>query len=348
MNTKLSVIIPLYNAEKFIEPTVQSIINQSFGFENIELLLIDDNSKDNTHQIIKKLSDEYPNIKSIFLEGTSGSASKGRNVGIKNATTDYIMFLDQDDKYSESMCEIMYNTIENEDVDIVMCNYKFYLHNKFKENKEELDLSYIKTDPKKNELIFNDIFMWNKIFKKEFILKNNILCPEKVLSEDMVFCINAYLNTDEVIYLNNFHGYMYNIRDTEEDSSTSNNISEESFLKLLEGYYLTIKLFREANREDLIPILMKTHFVTLISSFITLNAEVNKENKKDLINKLYEFKKYSNINYELNEKWTISFMRNLEKKNYNLIIFESDIIKQFYKSHKLRKFYRKFYNKSDY
>ena len=141
---------------------------------------------------------------------------------------------------------------------------------------------------------------------------------------------------------------MYNIRDTEEDSSTSNNISEESFLKLLEGYYLTIKLFREANREDLIPILMKTHFVTLISSFITLNAEVNKENKKDLINKLYEFKKYSNINYELNEKWTISFMRNLEKKNYNLIIFESDIIKQFYKSHKLRKFYRKFYNKSDY
>ena len=171
MNTKLSVIIPLYNAEKFIEPTVQSIINQSFGFENIELLIIDDNSKDNTPQIIKKLSDEYPNIKSIFLEGTSGSASKGRNVGIKNATTDYIMFLDQDDKYSESMCEIMYNTIENEDVDIVMCNYKFYLHNKFKENKEELDLSYIKTDPKKNELIFNDIFMWNKIFKKEFILK---------------------------------------------------------------------------------------------------------------------------------------------------------------------------------
>ena len=148
--------------------------------------------------------------------------------------------------------------------------------------------------------------------------------------------------------MNNFHGYIYNIRDTEEDSSTSNNISEESFLKLLEGYYLTIKLFREANREDLIPILMKTHFVTLISSFITLNAEVNKENKKDLINKLYEFKKYSNINYDLNEKWTISFMRNLEKKNYNLIIFESDIIKQFYKSHKLRKFYRKFYNKSDY
>ena len=259
------------------------------------------------------------------------------------------MFLDQDDRYNEKMCEVMYEKIQRMDVDIVMCNYRSFLHSNFTQSKDDnLDLSFIKENPKENELIFNDIFMWNKIFKRDFLLKNDIKCPEKYLSEDMVFCVNAYLNTDEVVYLNRFEGYLYNIRDTKEDASTSNSISKESYLKLLEGYYATVDLFKKAKREDLIEILMKAHFVTLISSFIRLNDDVDKKSKVNILEKLYEFKEYSNINYDLNEKWTKPFIRNLEKKHFNLIILESNLIKQFYKSQKLRKIYRKFYNKSDY
>ena len=143
MDEKISVIVPTYNAEKYLMHGINSIINQNFGFENIELILVDDNSKDNTPQKIKELSNEYPNVKIIFLEGNSGSAAKGRNTGIDNATTDYIMFLDQDDKYDENMCETMYNTIKNNNVDIVMCKYKSFLHNKFYEYDNDVDLTYI-------------------------------------------------------------------------------------------------------------------------------------------------------------------------------------------------------------
>ncbi len=327
---------------------INSIINQNFGFENIELILVDDNSKDNTPQKIKELSNEYPNVKIIFLEGNSGSAAKGRNTGIDNATTDYIMFLDQDDKYDENMCETMYNTIKNNNVDIVMCKYKSFLHNKFYEYDNELDLTYIKDNPKENKIIFNDIFMWNKIFKRDFLIKNNIRCPEEYLSEDMVFCVNAYLNTDEIIFLNHYEGYLYNIRDSEDDSSTSNSITKESYLKLLKGYYATINLFKDMGREDLIPILMKAHYVTLISSFIRLNKNVSKESKILLLERLHDFQEYSEINYYLNEKWTNFFIRNIEKMNFNRIIFASNMINKLYKSHRLRKMYRKFYNKSTY
>lgn len=346
---KISVIIPTYNAEKYLQQAINSIVNQSFGFENIELLLIDDNSKDKTPEILKSLSNKYSNVKIIFLEGNSGSAAKGRNVGIKNATTDYVMFLDQDDKYDERMCEIMYNTIENNDVDIVMCCHKSFLQNKFYEiDNTGLDLTFIKEDPKENELIFNDIFMWDKIFRRDFLLENNIECPEEHLSEDMVFCINAYLNTGEIIYLSKYEGYLYNIRDSEDDSSTSNSITKESYLKLLNGYYGTVNLFKDANREDLIPLLMKTHYVTLISSFIRLNKNVTKESKILLLKELHDFQEYSKINYYLNETWTNFFIRNIKRKNFNRIIFISNIINRFYKSHKLRKMYRKFYNKSTY
>ena len=101
MNTKISVIVPTYNARDYLMNAVNSVINQDFGFENIELILIDDNSSDGTKEVLKKLSEEYENIKTIFLEENSGSPSKPRNIGIRNAKSKYIMFLDNDDSYCE-------------------------------------------------------------------------------------------------------------------------------------------------------------------------------------------------------------------------------------------------------
>ena len=123
MTYKLTVIIPTYNAQNYILEAVNSIKEQSLGFENIELILVDDNSNDNTQSILNELSSQYENVKSVFLEGNSGTASQPRNVGIDNSTSDYIMFLDNDDIYYPKMCEKMYNTINNNDVDVVSCRY---------------------------------------------------------------------------------------------------------------------------------------------------------------------------------------------------------------------------------
>ena len=96
---KVSVIMPVYNAEEYLGNALDSVINQSMGFENIELILVDDKSTDNSRNIIEEYSNIYYNIKPIFLDENSGCPGIPRNVGIKNASSDYIMFIDNDDEY---------------------------------------------------------------------------------------------------------------------------------------------------------------------------------------------------------------------------------------------------------
>ena len=110
-NYKISMIIPTFNAEKDLERAISSLMKQTIGFENIEVLLVDDLSTDNTRKVILEYAEKYNNIKYIFLESNSGTAGKPRNIGIENASSEYIMFLDNDDEYIPEACEILYDKI---------------------------------------------------------------------------------------------------------------------------------------------------------------------------------------------------------------------------------------------
>lgn len=90
MSYKISVIVPVYNAENELSSAIDSIINQSIGFDNIELILVDDASLDNSKNIMVQYAKEYSNIKPIFLEKNSGYPGKPRNIGIKSVNVDYI------------------------------------------------------------------------------------------------------------------------------------------------------------------------------------------------------------------------------------------------------------------
>lgn len=96
MTYKISVIVPIFNAENDLKNAINSVINQTIGFENIELILVDDCSTDNSKNIINYYLTKYPNIKAIFLKNT-GNPSKPRNIGIDKSTGEYLMFLDSDD-----------------------------------------------------------------------------------------------------------------------------------------------------------------------------------------------------------------------------------------------------------
>ena len=97
-NYKISVIIPVYNSEDFIEATLNSLVNQMFPLKDIEVLMIDDGSIDRSAEICQKYADKYPSFQLIRKE--NGGVSSARNLGIKRATGKYIMFLDADDTYS--------------------------------------------------------------------------------------------------------------------------------------------------------------------------------------------------------------------------------------------------------
>lgn len=122
---KVSVIIPIYNVEKYIEDTIKSIINQTIGFENIELILINDGSPYNEEKICLKYKNKYNNIK--YIKKENGGVSSARNEGIKIATGEYINFIDSDDKFEKDAfrkgCEMLDNHPE---IDVVGFRQKFF------------------------------------------------------------------------------------------------------------------------------------------------------------------------------------------------------------------------------
>ena len=120
---KISVIIPVHNAENTLNRCFDSLLNQTFDFNELEIIFIDDASDDNSLNLIKSFSEEYSNVKYHAIETNSGFAGLPRNIGIKNASAPYIMFLDSDDLYFEETCELLYNNITANNLDIVSGNY---------------------------------------------------------------------------------------------------------------------------------------------------------------------------------------------------------------------------------
>ena len=251
---KISIIIPTYNAENYINRCIDSLFNQTFNFNDLEIILIDDCSTDSTKEIISNLSLKYENIITIFNEQNSGSPSKPRNIGIDNATADYIMFMDNDDYYYPDMCEVMYNTIINENVDIVSCRPILNKNNQ-EEIKEKTFLDdeddFVKLNSIDDfpQLMSSGVTMliWNKIFKRNLIKSNKIQFPEKILYEDVYFMIQSYLKANGIVLLNNFWGYSYIIRTKGENKSTSFSYTENNLVKQFLGLKKILNLLETEN-----------------------------------------------------------------------------------------------------
>lgn len=119
-NIKVSVIIPVYNTELYLERCLNSILNQTF--KDIELIIVNDNSNDSSPKIIETFINKNNNIKYIDNKENKG-VSNCRNEAIKISSGEYLLFVDSDDYLEENMIEIMYNEASNNDLDIAMCGY---------------------------------------------------------------------------------------------------------------------------------------------------------------------------------------------------------------------------------
>lgn len=202
MSYKLSIIIPVFNAGKDISNSIESIVNQTIGFENIELIIVDDYSTDNSRDIISSYAKKFDNIKKIFLEENSGGASKPRNTGLDNVTTDYVIFIDADDSIMKDYCETLYDLIIKEDADIVYC----------REASKFLDGVYAYSDISKDYSLVEDslslrLTVWGNIFRKKLIDVHNIRFPK--YAEDGNFALRAYFYAKKIIQLPNYCGYIY-------------------------------------------------------------------------------------------------------------------------------------------
>ncbi len=198
----VSIIVPIYNVEEYIERGVKSLMNQTY--KNIEIILVDDGSKDNSSKIIDKLSKTDQRI--IVKHKSNGGVSSARNEGLSIAKGEFIMFIDGDDYVEPDYIEYFYNIINKGNYDMAFNTKCFNLTTKMRNN----DYSFKKFD---NETLIEDIYtgtigcgvaVWNKIYRHDFLKNNNILFDEKIwYGEGMLFNINCLVKTKNVIVGNN-------------------------------------------------------------------------------------------------------------------------------------------------
>lgn len=192
----ISIIVPIYNAEKFIKKCVDSLLNQTK--KELEFILINDGSTDGTHDILKTYKDKR--IK--YFKNKNQGIGKTRNFGIEKATGKYIIFIDSDDYIEPNTCEELYNKAVKEKADVVVCDFiKVYDDGR----KEDINLPSFKTASlKENPNILIDINLspWNKIYSTKLIKENNISFAEGIKYEDVPFVAEALDKANKIAKLN--------------------------------------------------------------------------------------------------------------------------------------------------
>ena len=188
---QISIIIPVYNAEKYIGRCLDSVLT-SLGKIKGEILALDNNSTDNSLEILKRYEKQYPKIVTVLNCKDSGAAAV-RNFGVTKAKGEYIWFIDADDKISEDAISVLLEEAKNEKADFVMLGA-----NKLLENNEKVYLSAI--DPKdpefKSKFIRRAIGPWQVIIKREWWDKNRFQFKKGIIHEDLELMPALILHTD--------------------------------------------------------------------------------------------------------------------------------------------------------
>lgn len=205
-NSKLiSVIVPFFNAESHIEKCIKCLVKQTYS--NIEIVLVDDNSNDNSHEICSKYSLKYDNIRYHKIHNTNEGASDARNYGLKVCKGDYIFFLDSDDLISHVTLEILYQKIVENSADIAICDYTSDL-NKIEYNSSDT-CKIVSIESLFKRLINNQTTtaVWGKLYKKK--LFENLEFPIGKHNEDMFITPLVYEKSKKALLINSKY-YYYN------------------------------------------------------------------------------------------------------------------------------------------
>ncbi len=194
-NPKLSIVLPVWNTEKYLTKCLQSIFNNSF--KDFELIIINNASEDNSEKLILEFKEKYPE-KVIYIKRDHNDISEARNDGIEKATGKYITFIDSDDYIEPNMFKTMINKIESDNFDIVACDSRLVYETSsdtrvvYSGYTEDL---YHKNKIRETMTIFYPV-MWNKIYKTEIVKK--VKFTSGVWYEDMEYLLKLYPHIDTI------------------------------------------------------------------------------------------------------------------------------------------------------
>lgn len=196
---KLSVIVPVYNVEKYLEKCLNSIINQSY--RNLEIICVNDGSTDNSLTILKAYEKKDPRI--ILIDKENGGLSSARNVGLDVASGEYITFVDSDDYIALNTYELCLNKF-NDEVDFVSYSFQYVYTDLTDIKFNSFNQKYVGLHKCNATIILDNSFwvaVWSKIFRKKIIDKYCIRFPEGLIFEDILFSYEYYFISNNAYFL---------------------------------------------------------------------------------------------------------------------------------------------------
>lgn len=212
---KVSVIIPAYNVENYLSRAVNSVLEQNF--QELEIVIVNDGSTDNTQKIANSLATEFCNVR--VLNQQNQGVSEARNNGLKNAQGDYVCFLDADDYLEENVLSYFYSLCLDNNLDVIRGAYKI-----FSEEKNDYITHNAPNFSKINKVLngkeflnysmqyhFNEVVPWLGLFKREYLINNSLVFPKGIaFEEDQLFFLKAMLLNGKFMQTNTyFLTYVY-------------------------------------------------------------------------------------------------------------------------------------------
>lgn len=270
MEELITVIVPIYNVEKYLKQCLDSIINQTY--KNLEIILVDDGSPDNCGKICDNYAEKDNRIKVIHKE--NGGLSSARNAGLDIATGDYISFIDSDDYVAENFIETLYKLCIENNCDISECDFLKF-ENEVCTNKMNANIEmYSNYEMQKRLYVFEfsvrGVIVWNKLYKK--YLFENIRFPFGKINEDEFITYKVLYNCKSNIAVTNNQLYYYRYN----TQSIMGRKFNEKRLDVLEAFEERKQFYKERNEMELY---YKTivHYQKMLMSFYILT----KDNIKD-------------------------------------------------------------------
>ena len=303
---KISVIVPVWGVEQYISKCLDSLVNQTL--EDIEIIVVNDGSPDNSQKIIEEYVKKYPNKVKSYIKENGGQGS-ARNYGIEVSTGEYIGFVDSDDYVELNMFEKMYNKAKQDKSDIVICNDISVFE---KSDKIHKNVCYFETGNIKLNAFLGNMGVCNKIYRRELI--KNIKFMEKIWYEDFSFTVKVIIKSNSISNINEFL-YNYIIR----QGSTMNNSNVERNLEILQAFDDILNYVQKNKKEEymkMIEFLAIDHIY--ISTIVrVLRANADNKLKINVINKLIN---YMDTNFpKFRENQYLDKLSKNRKIIYNLI-----------------------------
>ena len=244
MNPFISIIIPVYNTEKYISECVNSILSQTY--KNFEIIIVDDGSTDNSLDIVKEYQKNYDNITVLHIENSGVSAA--RNIGIKHAKGEFLFFVDSDDILYDHSLSTFTKELTNDNIEVLIGGSDVTYH-PYDKNSQYWGKDFISRSPKQSFEIYATgnfiITPWNKLVKKSFIMEHDLFFEQGIINEDELWNFKLLFHAKTIKAFQK-STYIYRIRDNS-IMSTITYRHMESHLKIVLLMYEYILQNKDTN-----------------------------------------------------------------------------------------------------